>query len=194
MISHKTSAVVAVISVGAFALCPVNAAEIAFAWANQPAAAQYTPDPNYVFNDGQSVQINRDGLGQYRVSFGRIASAGANVQVQIYGTDAGYCNAHRWGSGTVNVRCFDAAGAPADRRFSVLTIKGAAGEENQIAYAWLNNASAATYQADASYRFGPGDMQVTARSSAITESTLPGMFAIGILRFPPGTGPMHVAM
>jgi astacin (peptidase family M12A) len=136
-------------------------ADIAYAWANRPASATYTPDSNYVFNDGQPVQISRRSLGRYSVAFGRVAGAGANVQVQLYGADAGYCSAQGWNIGTVNVLCYDAAGAPADRRFVVLAIKAAAGEEAQIAYAWLNNASAASYSADAGYRFGPGDMNVT---------------------------------
>jgi Astacin (Peptidase family M12A) len=136
-------------------------ADIAYAWANRPASATYTPDSNYVFNNGQPVQISRQSLGRYSVAFGRVAGPGANVQVQLYGADAGYCNAQSWNNGSVNVRCYNVAGAAADRRFVVLAIKAAAGEEAQIAYAWLNNASAASYSADASYRFGPGDMNVT---------------------------------
>ncbi len=140
-------------------------ADIAYAWANRPASAVYTPDANYVFNDDQPVQISRHMLGRYSVAFGRVAGAGANVQVQLYGADAGYCNAQGWNNGTVNVLCYDAAGAPADRQFVVLAIKAAAGEEAQVAYAWLNNASAASYSAAAGYRFGPGDMNV-ARTTA----------------------------
>lgn len=148
----------AIIGVGA-----TNAygADIAYAWANRPASATYTPDSNYVFNAGQPVQISRRSLGRYSVAFGRVAGPGANVQVQLYGADAGYCNAQGWNNGSVNVLCYNAAGAPADRRFVILAIKAAAGEEAQIAYAWLNNASAASYSAAAGYRFGPGDMNVT---------------------------------
>ncbi len=136
-------------------------ADIAYAWANRPASATYTPDSNYVFNDGQPVQISRRSLGRYSVAFGRVAGPGANVQVQLYGDDTGYCNAQSWNNGRVNVLCYNAAGGLADRRFVILAVKAAAGEEAQIAYAWLNNASAASYSAAAGYRFGPGDMNVT---------------------------------
>ncbi len=136
-------------------------ADIAYAWANRPASATYTPDSNYIFNDGQPVQISRRSLGRYRVAFGRVAGQGANVQVQLYGVDAGYCNVQGWDNGNADVRCYDAAGAPADRRFVILAIKAAAGEESQIAYAWLSNPSTASYSAAGGYSFGPGDMSVT---------------------------------
>ncbi len=156
--SKIVASVAAVLAAGATS---AYGADLAYAWANRPASATYTPDANYVFNDGQPVQISRRSLGRYRVAFGRVAGQGANVQVQLYGADAGYCNVQGWDNGTADVRCYDAAGALADRRFVILAIKAAAGEESQIAYAWLSNQIAASYSAAGGYSFGPGDMNVT---------------------------------
>ena len=159
--SKRVLSILAPVASMAAGVSSAYSADIAYAWANNPAAAQYAPDANYVFNNGQPVEIKRQSLGRYSVSFGRVASVGANVQVQIYGGDMGHCNVANWNGGTVNIRCYNAAGAPADRRFVILAIKGEAGEQSDIAYAWLNNQSAATYAASSTYRFGPGDMNVT---------------------------------
>ena len=130
-----------------------DAAEIAYAWANNATATAYTPSPSYSYNAGSPVQIRRTSVGRYEVTFGRVAEKGANVQASMYGAATGRCGIVNWTRGTVNVSCFDATGAPADRQFSVLAIAAEPEDRPNVAYAWLNQASSSSYQASAAYTF-----------------------------------------
>ncbi len=98
----------------------------AFVWADDPAAASYTPSLHYQYNSaGGPIRAHRSGLGTYAVDIpGLIALDSSNVQVSRY-QGAGYCNVQGWGSGpnngaTVSVRCYSTTGAAQDARF-VLT-------------------------------------------------------------------------
>ncbi|HET6468327.1 MAG TPA: hypothetical protein VFG43_08120 [Geminicoccaceae bacterium] len=101
-----------------------------FVWANNPTAASYTPSATYAHNDsGGAVTITRSASGTYLVRFAGLGAngpAGGHVQVTGYGSDNRECKIVGWGSAavdfTVNVRCFDAAGAAADSRFTALVL------------------------------------------------------------------------
>ena len=95
---------------------------LAYAWANQPTSASYTPSPFYSSNPGGSITITRSSTGTYNVSFtgfsGHILDGG-NAQVTAYGGTNTQCKITGWGSQSVGVRCFAPSGAAADGHFTV---------------------------------------------------------------------------
>lgn len=103
-------------------------ATLGFVWGNDPTAASYTPSPVYAYNAaGGPISVTRSGVGRYRVTFtgmGGNGQAGGNVLISGYGGGPQHCKAQSWASSgadfVVAVRCFDAGGAPADGRYTVL--------------------------------------------------------------------------
>lgn len=103
---------------------------LGYALADQPAAAgPYAPDPATSFNSsGGGEAVTRASPGVYSVRFmglGRTSGQRDNLQVTGYGGAAGtYCKLAGWQPAgadmTADVRCFTAAGAAADSRFTVL--------------------------------------------------------------------------
>jgi hypothetical protein len=103
-------------------------AQISYAWANQPSAAEYVPEPLYAYNlSGGRITISRVGIGAYRVRFaglGGRGKGGGHVQVTPYGDNSDMCKVGRWDYGgqdfVVDVRCFGANGAAVDSRYTIL--------------------------------------------------------------------------
>ena len=101
---------------------------VGYVWANNPTAASYTPSSAYSFNSaGAPITITRSASGQYQVTFSELGGSGifgGNVQVTAYGSGSEICKVVSWASGggnfVVNVRCFTAAGAAVDTRYTVL--------------------------------------------------------------------------
>lgn len=97
---------------------------VAFAWADAPATASYSPSSLYVSNPGGgAVTATRTSTGVYSMhfdGFDSVGVGGGHAQVSAYGQTGHRCSISGWGSDTVGVRCFDAAGAPADTRYSLL--------------------------------------------------------------------------
>lgn len=102
----------------------------AYAWI--PSGAFTTDaDPGYMFSSsGGEISSIRNGTGDYTVVFTGLGRATGNdregVIVNGYADDAS-CQPASWltaGTGDleVSVRCFDAAGAPADSRFVILVV------------------------------------------------------------------------
>jgi hypothetical protein len=95
------------------------------AWADQPATASYAPSDNYEYisiNASTShVAASRSAVGTYALVYPELASTGSSALVTAYGSTSDYCKVASWlgsADGTmVNVRCFNAAGAPVDSRF-----------------------------------------------------------------------------
>lgn len=118
----------AVASIVLLAVSAPAVAQTGFAWADQPTAPNYTPNPLFSYNSrGGAIQISRAGVGIYKVNFvglGGRGTAGGNVQVTAYGPAPATCHVENWNSGQndfiVAVRCFKLAGSPVDFRFSVL--------------------------------------------------------------------------
>ncbi len=138
-----------------------EAAEVAYAWANNPTATHYTAPGNYSYNAGQAVKITRQDIGKYQVKFGRVAKAGGTVQISAYGKPIGYCTIKNWSGGTVNVGCFNGRNQPADRQFSILAVKGKGAEKHKLSYAWLQSGNKVSYTASPNYRLGSGSMKVS---------------------------------
>jgi serine protease len=135
---------------------------IAFAWANNPTAASYTPSSTYQYNNrGGPATITRTGTGAYTVSFpddiGPAAAGG--VKVTAYGSSDGVCKVVGWGpigsAEQVFVQCYTSAGAASDEFFSVVYVNGQNILGNNLmadAYAWANQPSAASYTPALSYQ------------------------------------------
>jgi V8-like Glu-specific endopeptidase len=95
------------------------------AWADQPATAAYSPSADYEYisinSNAAHVSATRSGTGVYALSYPELASTGSSALVTAYGTTPDYCKVASWlgdeDNTTVNVRCFNAAGAPVDSRF-----------------------------------------------------------------------------
>ena len=97
---------------------------IGYVWANNATSASYTPNTFYAYNgsDG-NVTITRSGVGAYAVKFAGLTGGGGHVQVTAYGGSNESCKVVNWSSGAdfnVNIRCFSAAGALVDTRYTVM--------------------------------------------------------------------------
>jgi hypothetical protein len=92
-----------------------------YVWASQPTNPGYVAATGYEHNSaGGIVSITRSGTGIYQVRFAAMAGVGGVAHASAYGSSS-ICTVASWvQSGSdelVNVRCFTAAGAPADSRF-----------------------------------------------------------------------------
>lgn len=109
---------------------PCPAEKLAYAWANQPNTASYTPAPPYSYNSaGGPISVTRSGEGDYAVTFGLLGgngTVGGNVQVTPYGSGREHCKVLNWSSGgpdfIAHVRCFNSLGIPDDTRFTILVV------------------------------------------------------------------------
>jgi hypothetical protein len=106
--------------------CPPQ--KLAYAWADQPKAASYTPSLPYSYNSaGGPITITRSDEGSYAVKFAGLGGngmVGGNVQVTGYGSGHEICHVKNWSSGgpdfIVNVKCKNALGIEDDVRYTVL--------------------------------------------------------------------------
>lgn len=132
----------------------------AFLWGNQPSTATYVPNPRYSWNSaGGTNSVTRVSTGVYDLRLPGMASVtreGGNAMVTAYGTSGEYCNVRQWlDSGTdivARVQCFNAGGSAADSRYSFSYSASRGPTPSQYAaYAWANNATAASYTPDPWY-------------------------------------------
>lgn len=152
-----------------------------YAWADQSAAATYTPDAGYTHNSsGGGITITRSGTGAYAVTFAGLAASGAQrtaVQVSAYSTGSAHCKASGWQSSgadlVVNVRCFALAGAPSDARYTVL-VAGATSLGGRLGFAYADNATASAVPAQARASRGKG-VRVTRSGTGAYTVTFDGL-------------------
>ncbi|WP_110240102.1 hypothetical protein [Nocardioides gilvus] len=95
----------------------------AYAWNNIPAGplgVSSVLNNGYVYNSsGEDTTVTRNGVGYYAVRFTGVDLGSGSVHVTAYGSSSDTCKVQSWGAESVWVRCFDAAGNPADNRFTV---------------------------------------------------------------------------
>ncbi len=156
----------------------------AYLVADQPTAASYTPHHLYRFSTaGTAPTISRTGTGTYRVFLPGIGGAvtGGHAVVTGRGAAPGHCGAfsHGWNTPStiqVLVRCFDAAGDPADSTFAltftdrtnVLGLEGCCNPDgHQSAYVLAHNPTAAGYAPAASYLHSTGSGTATATRQGV---------------------------
>ncbi|YAF93990.1 MAG: hypothetical protein AB3A66_15295 [Nodularia sp. CChRGM 3473] len=125
----------------------------AWVWANQPNTAlntPYTPDLNYQYNSTNATnQATRLEVGQYRVNFPGLGTAGGTVHVSSYGGNH-HCKVVSWGSsGTtqqVRVNCFTPNGVLVNGRFTVLFYKESRRSTTWTdAYLWADQPTTSSY-------------------------------------------------
>jgi hypothetical protein len=141
-----------------------GATVLGFAHANEKASASYTPDASRSNNlGGGAITASRTAIGTYKMDFGGLALDDIeNVQVMPYGDPAARCSVKSWGGSTVNVYCFDAAGALADAEYAVLVAgKKPGGTAQVVAYAHANESASASYVPSLSYNEGDGGVTAT---------------------------------
>jgi hypothetical protein len=105
-----------------FTFAATSGRDSSYAFASNPTSPSYTPSALYsnVASSTESPTIRRDGVGLYTVLFtGAPAGGAGNAQATSYGSTASHCKVGFWSGTMVVVRCFDAAGNPADERFVV---------------------------------------------------------------------------
>jgi hypothetical protein len=175
-----------------------GSAPFAYLWAEDPAAASYTPSTYHQFNStGATNTIVRHSTGDSTVTLGGLASSGGTVKVTAFSAVAGYCKASDWGAAgadeQVDVLCFDATGAPADLKFtltfadqgSILADGAASG------HVWGNDAAAPSYTPNSAYQYNStGATDTIARTGTGRYTvTLPGL---GTQLLTPNAGIVHV--
>ena len=136
---------------------------MAFSWADQDAAASYTPNSSYNYSSSGSVtNIQRTATGQYTVTYAGLDAArwyGGNAMATAYGSQA-RCVTSNFGPGNagsyqVSVNCYNLSGGAIDTRFDLLTVPPAG-----YAYAYIPDGSTASVSSV--YSFNPSGKPVTA--------------------------------
>lgn len=75
---------------------------------------------SYRYNSsGGATSVTRSAVGIYQVWFEGLTLDAGTVHVTAYGSNAAACKVVSWGGEGINVRCFDAAGDPANSLFTV---------------------------------------------------------------------------
>lgn len=99
----------------------------------------------YSYNDaGSTNAVTRLGVGRYRAFLNGLSSGNASVHVTAYGTGPEHCAIESyWSGATVYVRCFDAAGALVDSRFSLHFTNSAPRAGMVGGHAYINGATSA---------------------------------------------------
>lgn len=139
----------------------------AYAWANEPSSASYTPSATYSYNSaGGAITITRSGAGTYAVNFASLAVSSGDVQVTSYNSSA-RCNVTNWGGSAVNVACRNSSGTAVDSMFTIaVVLNGVTSAAKPVAYAWANTSSSASYTPSAAYSYNAGGGAITATRSA----------------------------
>jgi hypothetical protein len=131
----------------------------AFAVADRPWAASYTPDPARSFTTGTgSLLVQRIGVGDYYVNLGTGSPKGTTYLVNSV-VNGAVCGIAEWKSFGIRVRCFTVDGLLSDVvNFNVLQVGGGRysldpyGAVYPWAFVWANQLSASsTYTPNASY-------------------------------------------
>jgi len=140
------------------------ASKVGWLWADQPNASnQYTPNSVYSFNSaGGAITVKPISTGFYEVILGKLySSSPSNVQVSAFGTN-GYCVSAGWGgedsgkSALMGVRCFNAAGLPANSYFTLLYQDrhgSFGGSAKGFAFLWADQPTASNYTPNANYNY-----------------------------------------
>jgi hypothetical protein len=157
-------------------------------WAHDSTATyEYVPSTTYQFNWHGDNTVLRQSVGRYSVYLPGLGGADGNVQVTAYGTDSHHCKVGSWGGvseQTVDVRCFDSAGAPVDARFTVLFQSHSdfsPYSDGAAAYLWANNPTSPSYTPSTTYQFNSEGLSntITRSGPGVYDVRVAGIDAIG---------------
>ncbi len=150
------------------------AADRAFAFANQPASTEYSPDPKGSWNPAGTIKVNRFGVGVYQVSFTNLRSQFSTyggLQVNAVGSGKTHCTPGEWGGSPdllVVVTCYTPAGSLVDSKFTVLFVV----PSKHLAYAFADQPSATSYSPDPRFSSNPAGGGVSITRSAVGKYTV----------------------
>ena len=149
------------------AVSTTNGQNIAFAWADQPTTASYTPDTAYSYNPAGTIAVTRNATGNYAVVFNGLNSGGGTVQVTAYAAGGINCYSDGWTGAnfTATVQCQNAGGTATDSDFVIAVIPAGA-TPTQVAFAWADQPSTANYTPNTTYSYNPGGAVSVNRSGA----------------------------
>jgi hypothetical protein len=102
--------------------CYPNGNPSAYAWANEPASASYTPNANYQFSRIRDdyATASRSGPGSYSIKFQHTGLGDGNVAVTAWGNGPEFCKVAYWDDAAgILTRCFTAGGLPSDSEYDV---------------------------------------------------------------------------
>lgn len=138
-----------------------NPGKLAYLWADQPSATNYSPAALYQFNStGGTNTIHRSGVGTYTAVLPGLGSFKGDVQVTAYGNTGATCRVVSWGSASaaqqVRVQCRGPNGTLSDQSFDLtftqnLGLRGFA--SGKAAYLWASKPATTSYTPVAAYRF-----------------------------------------
>ncbi len=161
-----------------------NPVSLAYLQADEPSLASYTAFRRFAYNsEKKDITISRSSVGVYAVTLEGFAPAvatnGGHVQTtpfELLGDPANLstCPVGGWFvSGDdviVNVRCFS-EGSPADRKFSLLFVSDNSDVGN-LAFAWANQATSASYTPSSFYSHND------AAGSVLASRASPGVYGM----------------
>lgn len=180
----------AAVLMGASGLGADAATRIGWVLGDQPdAVATYTPSLSYTYSSTiGDVSITPVGVGYYQVDFAGLRNTLTdNVLVTAHETN-GYCQPASWGAvpgaQEVFVRCFDAAGAPANQQFFLVyqAQSGTSGTSSRgTAFLWADDPASASYTPNLLYQYNStGASNTVARSGpGAYTAHLPGLTKVG---------------
>lgn len=140
----------------------------AFAFANQPSAPSYTPNPLASYSTGPgSPLITHNALaGDYTVKFGTGTPAHS---IFLVGAQAGFrnlCKVGAWQSFSIRVRCFDAAGAPHDTHYWAMQVEGGR-PGRRLGFAFTHHPTLPSYTPNLRFAFNSSGGAITATRSGV---------------------------
>jgi hypothetical protein len=149
--------------------------DLAFAFANKPTTADYAPPGSASNNPSGPIRITRSGVGVYSVKFtgfgNKLATNGGHAQVVAIGTGAQHCKVGGWGGSPdlfVSVYCYSRDGLLKDVKFNIFF----ATPNPELAYAWADQPSSASYSPSSFYRSNPSGGGVTITRSGTGRYTV----------------------
>jgi hypothetical protein len=144
--------------------------DLAFAYASLPTGNDYAPPASASHNPAGTIRVFRNGVGSYIVRFtafgSRLTSNGGHAQAVALGTGAQHCKVSGWGGSPnldVGVLCYSRFGDPKDVKFNVFF----ATPNPNLAYAWADQPTTASYAPSSFYRSNPngGGVSITRSST-----------------------------
>ena len=160
--------------------CPPAVLQTAWAFADQESAAGTYAPTGSINSASLPNTVSRSGVGSYRVVFGGLGTTSGIVHVTGRQDSSASCVVSEWfpnmGGMNVDVRCFDAAGTPADARFDVVWTRPAPGNDLR-AFLWADQASTDEYVPDPVYQYNvTGALNTIERLAVGTyRATMPGI-------------------
>jgi hypothetical protein len=144
--------------------------DLAFAYGSQPTATDYAPPASASSNPSGAIRVFRNGVGSYTVKFSgfgtKLGSNGGHAQAVAIGTGAQHCKIGSWGGSPdlfVSVLCYSRAGSPKDVKFNLFF----ATPNPNLAYAWADQPTSASYSPSSFYRSNPNGGAISITRSGV---------------------------